>query len=173
MAELARLRREGVRVGLTLSGPRQAEVLWRALEIEVDGESIFDTVQATWNLLERSAEPALRAASERGMGVIVKEALANGRLTARNHDADFGSKLELLTSIGRPFGAPPDAVAIAAALAHEWADVVLSGAAAVEHLESNLQALDLPWNDEMAAELGSLAEDTEGYWSRRARLPWN
>ena len=32
------------------------------LEIEVDGVPLFDTVQATWNLLERSAGPALAQA---------------------------------------------------------------------------------------------------------------
>jgi aryl-alcohol dehydrogenase-like predicted oxidoreductase len=41
----------------------------------------FDTVQATWNLLERSAGPVLAEAHAAGLGVIVKEALANGRLT--------------------------------------------------------------------------------------------
>jgi aryl-alcohol dehydrogenase-like predicted oxidoreductase len=50
----------------------------RAIEI-----GIFDTVQATWNLLERSAGPILAEAHEAGLGVMVKEALANGRLTAR------------------------------------------------------------------------------------------
>ena len=40
-------------------------------------------VQATWNLLEPSAGPALAAAHEAGLGVIIKEAVANGRLTDR------------------------------------------------------------------------------------------
>ena len=80
--ELARLREEGVRVGFTATGPRQAATIERALEV-----GGFDAVQATWNLHERSATAALAAAHEAGLGVIVKEALANGRLTARG-DAD-------------------------------------------------------------------------------------
>ena len=47
----------------------------------------FDSVQATWNLLERSAEGALRQAHEAGLGVIIKEALANGRLGPRGGNA--------------------------------------------------------------------------------------
>ena len=43
-------------------------------------------MQATWNLLEPSAGPALAEARAAGMGVIIKEALANGRLTSRNTD---------------------------------------------------------------------------------------
>ena len=80
--ELARLRAAGVCVGLTATGPRQADTIERALEV-----GGFDAVQATWNLHERSATAALAAAHDAGLGVIVKEALANGRLTARG-DAD-------------------------------------------------------------------------------------
>ena len=80
---LARARASGLRIGLTVSGPQQAETIWRALDVRRDGVRVFDTVQATWNLLERAAEQALRAAHDAGLGVIVKEALANGRLASR------------------------------------------------------------------------------------------
>ncbi len=40
-------------------------------------------MQATWNLHERSVEPALAAAAAAGLTVYVKEALANGRLAGR------------------------------------------------------------------------------------------
>src|SRR5262249_44294119 len=49
--ELGRLRDGGLRVGLSLSGPRQAETLRRALDVEVGGRPLFGCVQATWNLL--------------------------------------------------------------------------------------------------------------------------
>src|SRR5919204_1292781 len=83
--ELARLRETGLAIGLTVTGPTQRETIERALEV-----GIFDTAQATWNLLERSASPALAAAHAAGLGVIVKEAHANGRLTARGGEADDG-----------------------------------------------------------------------------------
>ena len=76
--ELRRLRDAGVRVGLTVSGTSQGETIERALEL-----GLFDAVQATWNLFERSAEPALAAAAAAGLTVYVKEALANGRLAGR------------------------------------------------------------------------------------------
>src|SRR5262249_59983081 len=89
LGELARLKVDGVRVGLSLSGPRQGETLRRALAVAVDGVRLFDCVQATWNLLERSAGPALAEARAAGVGVVIKEALANGRLTARNEDPAY------------------------------------------------------------------------------------
>jgi len=108
LAELAALRRSGVAVDVTVTGPRQAETIDLALEV-----GIFDTVQATWNLLERSAAPALRRAHDAGLGVIVKEVLANGRLT--NHGAE-----PALLTYAHDRDLPPDAVAIAAAISQPW-----------------------------------------------------
>ena len=59
--ELARLRDDGVRIGLTATGPRQAATIERAL-VAIGG---FDAVQATWNLHERSAGDALAARARR------------------------------------------------------------------------------------------------------------
>ena len=160
--ELARLREEGVRVGFTATGPRQAATIERALEV-----GGFDAVQATWNLHERSATAALAAAHEAGLGVIVKEALANGRLTARG-DADGR-----LTAAARERGTTPDALALAAVLAQPWVDVVLSGAATVETLRSNLAALEVTWDADVDERLAALAEPADAYWDRRAGLPWN
>ena len=146
--ELDALRAGGIRVGLTVTGADQAATIERALE-----RGGFHTVQATWNLHERSAEAALERAHEAGLVVLVKEALANGRLAAR--------------------GAGQDAVALAAALARPWADVVLSGAATVAQLESNLAARELAWDDELEERLAGLVEEPAAYWATRAELPWN
>jgi aryl-alcohol dehydrogenase-like predicted oxidoreductase len=161
LEELARLREEGLAVGLTVTGPRQAETIERALEV-----GGFDAVQATWNLLERSAGRAFAAARAAGVGVIVKEALANGRLTARGD-------VPRLTELAFERGTTPDALALAAVLAQPWGDVVLSGAASVEALESNLAALDLEYDEEVDRELAGLVEEPLGYWEARAALPWN
>jgi aryl-alcohol dehydrogenase-like predicted oxidoreductase len=96
------------------------------------------------------------------MGVIVKEALANGRLTGRGD-------VPRLAEEARRRGTTADALALAAALAKPWANVVLSGAATVEQLESNVAALELRYK----GGLEDLAEEREAYWSRRSGLPWN
>ena len=173
LAELAALKRGGVRIGLSISGPQQALVIERALAVRVDGERLFDAVQATWNLLEPSAGPALAAAHDAGMGVIVKEALANGRLTDRNQDADFAAQRALLAHEAERLGATVDALALAAVLAQPWADVVLSGATTVAQLQANLRALETPWDAEATEALSALAEPAEAYWRRRSALPWN
>jgi aryl-alcohol dehydrogenase-like predicted oxidoreductase len=160
--ELARLRDEGVFIGFTTTGPRQADTIERALEV-----GGFDTVQATWNLHDRSAGAALAAAHDAGLGVIVKEALANGRLTARE-DPDGA-----LAAAARERGTTADALALAGVLAQRWVDVALSGAATVATLRSNLGALDVTWDAELDERLAALAEPADVYWERRSRLPWN
>ncbi|WP_461026507.1 aldo/keto reductase, partial [Streptomyces sparsus] len=77
---LARLAERGVTVGFSTSGPEQADTIRAALGVEVAGRPLFQVVQSTYNLLEPSAGPALAEAHEAGLSVIVKEALANGRL---------------------------------------------------------------------------------------------
>jgi aryl-alcohol dehydrogenase-like predicted oxidoreductase len=161
--ELARLRDEGVFIGFTATGADQADTIERALQV-----GGFDAVQATWNLHDRSAGDALAAANGAGLGVIVKEALANGRLTARG-DADAGP----LAAAARERGTTPDALALAAVLAQPWADVALSGAATVETLRSNLAALDVHWDAGLDERLAELAEPPGAYWERRSHLPWN
>jgi aryl-alcohol dehydrogenase-like predicted oxidoreductase len=161
LEELARLKASGLSVGLTVTGPDQAETIARALEV-----GGFDAVQATWNLLERSAGPALAAAHAGGVGVIVKEAVANGHLTSR------GAAPELIDAASAA-GTSPDALALAAVLAQPWADVVLSGAATKAELESNLAALALDPDPDLLARLAARQEAPEGYWERRAGLAWN
>jgi aryl-alcohol dehydrogenase-like predicted oxidoreductase len=62
-------------------------------------------------------------------------------------------------------------VALAAALAQPWVDVVLSGATTVEQLRSNLAAVSVGSVDAGAFE--GLVEDPETYWEKRSTLPWN
>jgi aryl-alcohol dehydrogenase-like predicted oxidoreductase len=156
--ELAHMRETGLEIGLTVTGPRQRETIERALEV-----GGFDTVQATWNLLERSATPALEAAHSAGLGVIVKEALANGRLTGRG---DVPS----LRDLAERLGVTPDVLALGSVLSQPWADVVLSGAATVAQLRSNFAALELDLDRGLEAQL---AEDPDRYWTERAALSWN
>jgi aryl-alcohol dehydrogenase-like predicted oxidoreductase len=171
--ELARLKESGILIGLSISGPRQAEVLKHALDVNVSGVHLFDCVQATWNLLERSAGPALTSAWQAGMGVIVKEALANGRLTERNTEPAFTGKLALLEGEAQRLGTTVDGLALAGVLAQPWVDVVLSGAARVDHLLSNLKALEVSLDAEAASHLQALVEPAEEYWTTRSDLEWN
>ena len=149
LAELNTMRAGGLTIGLSVSGSRQAEVIRRALAVRVDGVNPFQSVQATWNLLEPTAGPALAEAHDAGWGVIIKEALANGRLASQ------------------------DRIAIAAALANPWVDVVLSGAVTVEQVRSNVMAATLQLAPDQLSELAKMAEPPDRYWNERGQLAWS
>jgi len=173
LAELARYRAGGLTIGLSVSGSRQAETLYRAMEIEADGRPLFQSVQATWNMLETSAGSALDAAHRQGMGVIIKEALANGRLTSKNDDPDFSQQIYMLEDTAAELGTTVDAMALAAVLAQPWVDIVLSGATTSEQLLSNASALAVKWNDGLSRRFARLAMRPEDYWASRSALSWN
>jgi aryl-alcohol dehydrogenase-like predicted oxidoreductase len=167
-AELERLRARGLFLGITSTGPRQTETIRHAVQVRFDSGPLFSSIQATWNALERSAEEALREAHDAGFTVIVKEALANGRLTARGAEGTAGP----LRMVANRIGAPPDAVALAFVLRQPWADVVLLGAATPAQLESNLVALGIQFSGEDVELLDGLRAPAEEYWAQRSRLPW-
>lgn len=166
LAALGDLAGDGVVVGLSTSGPAQAEVVRRAVALSKAGDAPFRTVQATWNLLEPSAGPALQEAAAAGWGVMVKEGVANGRLTER------GDAPPELRRLAHRLGVGLDALALAAALAQPFTSVVLSGAGTEEQLADNLRALQVDLSDaDLATALGH-TEDPAAYWAHRSDLPW-
>ena len=161
---LAALAADGVAVGFSTSGPEQSAVIRAALKISVDGVPLFRSVQATWNVLEPSTGPALAEAHDAGCLVIVKEAMANGRLAAPDGP---------LATMAAELGSTPDAVALAAVLRQPWARIVLSGAATTAQLTANLSAGSLTLTDEQTRRLATLAETPAAYWRTRSDLPWS
>jgi aryl-alcohol dehydrogenase-like predicted oxidoreductase len=167
LAALARLRADGVLIGLTTSGPGQADTLRRALRASVDGQQPFSVAQVTWNLLEPSVAPAAAEAAAAGWTILIKEAMANGRL-APSGAPGRRAALATLAALATARNVTTDAIALGAALANPWAGVVLSGAVTPRQLHDNLAALavgDLPDLD--------IAEPPGVYWATRAARPWS
>ena len=173
ISALVELRDSGLRIGFTVSGAAQPEIIRRAIEVRRGGRRVFDSAQATWNLLERAAGPALREAHDAGLTVIVKETLANGRLTERNTAPEFRDRLELLRREAARLDTTVDALALAAVLAEPWTSIALIGATTVEQLQSNLRAASVRWETETAERLRVLEMASDAYWRERSGLPWN
>ena len=160
---LTELRNAGLTVGLSTSGPQQAAAIRKAMAIERDGSLLFGTVQSTWNLLEPSAGSALADAHAAGLGVLIKESVANGRLTAR----EPATSSRLVNAVP---GFSADAIAVAAVLAQPWVDGVIIGASTKEQRHSNLRAVEI--DADQVRDLPGFAENPDEYWARRSRLAW-
>jgi aryl-alcohol dehydrogenase-like predicted oxidoreductase len=168
------IKRGGTDIGLTLSGLTQADVLKKALEVRDGDELLFTSVQITWNILEQSSTETILAAKEAGMGVIVKEVMANGRLSPRNaNNPAFEEQYAILLEEATKYHVTVDSLALAYVLRQDWVDIALTGAATKRHLTSNLRALDMELTDETLARLNELIEDPIQYWEIRGRLEWN
>ena len=172
---IARLRERGIRAGLSVSGAGQDVAIRRALDVRRDGVRVFDSVQATWNLLERGAESALEDAHAAGMKVVVKESLANGRLTDGNRDDDkvLAPLVARIRAMAENRGTTIETLALAAACARPWADVVLTGAATVGQIRSNVAALEIAYDAELEEQIRSVSVDSTEYWRARSSFRWN
>ena len=172
---IARLREKGITAGLSVSGAGQDIAIRRALHVRRDGERVFDSVQATWNLFERGAEPALQEAHDAGMKVVVKESLANGRLTHENRSDDpvFSPLIARIRVLAEDRGTTIEMLALAAALARPWADVVLTGAATVGQIRTSIAALEIVWEADLEEQAAPMFIASDAYWRARSSFGWN
>jgi len=168
----ARRRHRFRALGLTLTGAGARATLERALALRVDGVRVFDVVQATCNVLEPSLAGALVAARATGVGVIVKEVHANGRLTPANHRPEDAALRAELAALAASSGLAVDQLAIAYVRALGVAGVVLSGAATPAQLGSHVAAASAALDPATLSSLRRLAEDPQTYWRTRSSLPW-
>ena len=152
--------------------PTRPRAVRRALAVRVGGQPLFTSIQSTWNLLETSAADALAEAHAAGAHVIVKEAVANGRLTSRADVEDTDDAVKRAAALAADLGVGLDQLAIAAALAQPWADRVLvrcgDGRAVGEQRRRGRRAA----HRRSPGELATLAEPPADYWARRSQRPW-
>jgi len=165
------------KIGLSVSGPNQDEILREAMKITVsdggDECQLFDSVQCTYNVLEQRPSTALMEAHEAGLDIIIKEGLANGRALQHPKIIQIAEQMDNCT---------PDQIALACILAQPFQPRVLSGAVTPEQFVSNAAALDLAdkMKVEGSKENGMMKEVMEGcvmeseeYWKERSALAWN
>ncbi len=170
LEKLEAIRAEGFVIGLSLSGLQQAAVLEKALKIKIGEEPLFGSVQATYNILETSVGAALAKAHDQGVGVIIKEVVANGRLTNRNERAPYYGKLR---GLAEKYEVGTDAVATAFVLSKPFTTIALSGAATANQMRANVQAMGLSLENEDLKALEALTMAPESYWAERTGMSWN
>jgi aryl-alcohol dehydrogenase-like predicted oxidoreductase len=120
------------------------------------------------------------------MKVVVKESLANGRLTgeagsgkreegkANRNDVDFfSSSVARIRELAESRGTTIEMLALAAALARPWADVVLTGAATVGQIQSSVAAREIAYDPGLEEQLHSVPVSSIEYWRARSAFRWN
>lgn len=165
---LFQLKKEfGLQIGITTSGANQSKILNIAKNIAVNNQLLFDSYQVTYNIFEQSTFNTLQRLKALGKTIIIKEALANGRVFTSNNSK---KPLELLA---KTYNVGSDAIALRFVIDTLHPNMVLSGASSSNHLAQNLKALDFKLPSEDLELLKSLKVNSTDYWNERNSLAWN
>lgn len=172
--ELFRIKKKtGIKIGLSVSGSEQNSIIESAAEKKVEGEVLFDSFQVTYNILESSTHQTLKKVMEQGRTVIVKEALANGRLFRHKNYPHYGGLYNALESIGQHHKVGVDAIALRYVMDYLGPTLVLSGASSSTQLDENLKVNQFKLNRNEIEILSEFSVDVESYWNERKQLVWN
>ena len=164
---------QNIRIGLTTSGHNQNEVIRKALEIESNGVLLFDVFQMTYNILDQSILSVINELKTLKNRIVIKEAMANGRVFRNERFPHYAAMYDLLESIAIKYDVEVDAIALRFCMDSIFPFKVLSGAATSDQLAQNFQANNFVLSEEEINNLKSFRCDPREYWSERKQLPWN
>lgn len=174
LSRLAELKDEyRIKIGLTVSGSKQNETLLKALDIDVDGKPLFDVCQVTYNVYEQSINDIIGKIKNANIFVVVKEALANGRVFGNKKYPHYLPHYTLLYELAEKYNTGVDAVAIRYCMDSIKPNVVLSGAYNEDTLKQNMEAYDFTLAPEESEEIRAKSIQPAFYWNERMQLTYN
>ena len=166
--ELHRLKKEfKITIGLSTSGANQKDIIEKSLDIKLGDDSLFDSFQVTYNILEQSAFPILEKLRASNKTIIIKEALANGRVFLKD------AQSELLNLLAEKYKVGVDAIALRFVIDTLNPTYVLSGASSTDQLKENYKALDFKLTVNEIEDLKKLKKSPSNYWDERNKLTWH
>ena len=163
----------GLRIGMSSTGSNQEEVLKAAMDIEFEGKPLFDVYQVTYNLLDQSLGNIAKQLTAQEKRVVVKEALANGRVFSNPNFPHYAQLYTFLEKLANKYDVDIDAIAIRFVLDSINPFMVLSGASQVNHITDNLKANTFQLTSEELVELKRFSVMPDVYWKERKALGWN
>lgn len=165
--------RTGLKMGISASGERQSEIVEYAAQIKIENEPLFESFQVTYNLLETNSHSVLQSLIKEGKLIIVKEALANGRIFKNDAYRHYKSLYAELQSLSEKYQVSVDAIALRFIMDHLQPGVVLSGAANTKQLSENMKALNFKLDNKELISLKQHTVNSDVYWNERKNLKWN
>ncbi len=171
LAELKSL--VGLIIGITTTGTNQVDVIKKALEVEVEGIVLFDAFQVTYNVLDQELAEIANALITENKRIIVKEAMANGRLLPNANYPHYNDMYKTLQTLAKKYQVGIDAIALRFCIDSINPFMVLSGAASEKHVAENLGAERFRLEKEELVELKGFKLSPQDYWAERRQLKWN
>jgi aryl-alcohol dehydrogenase-like predicted oxidoreductase len=174
LAQLAFFKKtDHLKIGLTTTGTNQVEVLKKALEILVDGEPIFDLFQVTYNFLDQSLKEVLAELIRQNKTIVIKEALANGRVFRSPRYPLYEEMYSVLDNLSKKHNVGIDAISLKYCEQTITNSIILSGASSTKQLKENLKMNSFSLSIDDIEILSSFKTDPKFYWEERKKLQWN
>ncbi len=163
----------GLLMGISTTGANQVAVIKKALDVEVDGIPLFDVFQVTYNILDQSLATVAKELAVQKKRLIIKEALANGRIFPNDQFPHYAHLYTNLTTLAKKYNVGIDAIALRFCMDSIAPYQVLSGAANEVHISQNSKATQFELDDRDLTALKEMAITPQSYWAERKLLAWN
>ena len=174
LEQLAFLKKEhNLKIGLTTTGTNQVEVIKKALDVFVDDEQLFDLFQVTYNFLDQSLKEVSDELINQKKSIVIKEALANGRIFKNENYLHYNKMYATLESLSKKYNVGVDAISLKYCEQTITNSIVLSGASNSEQLKENLKLNTFTLSKDEIELLNSFKIKPEFYWKERKELQWN
>ena len=162
-----------LKIGLTTTGTNQLEVIKKAGTISVDGASLFDIFQVTYNFLDQSLQEISNELILQNKQIVIKEALANGRVFKNENYQHYNEMYAVLESMSKKHKVGVDAISLKYCEQTIPNSIVLSVASDTNQLKENLRLNDFRLSNEDIKNLNSFKTSPKLYWEERKKLEWN
>lgn len=165
--------KHNLRMGITTTGANQVEVLKKALDVEIQATQLFDVFQVTYNLFDQSLATIVKQNFPQDKRLVIKEALANGRVFPNDKYPHYTKVYNTLHSLADKYNVGIDAIALRFCIDSLNPFKVLSGASTQNQLSENLKTNLFQLTSQEIATLKNLSITPTQYWKERKQLTWN
>jgi len=167
--ELEIIKKNGLEIGISTSGPEQKKIIEKLLKIN-EKLKLFSFLQSTVNIFEQSCIPILKEAHNQKINIIAKEVFSNGLLTNANKDY-HQEQLQNLQNIAKEINLTLEQLSYLWVYQLPFIKIILTGASTISQLQENLNCLKKL--NTTIPNLDNLNLSVEDYWSTRKSLSWN
>jgi aryl-alcohol dehydrogenase-like predicted oxidoreductase len=169
LKELEGIKKNGIEIGISTSGPDQKKSIEKLLKVN-EKINLFSFVQSTINIFEQSCISVLKEASEKKINVIAKEVFSNGQLTLANKKI-HQKEIQELNILANDMHLSLEDLSFLWVYQFPFVKIVLTGASTIPQLRENIKTLEKSKTN--IPDLKRFQIDTSEYWSVRKLLNWN
>lgn len=167
--ELEAIKKGGIDIGISTSGPEQKKTIENLIKVNEKLE-LFSFLQSTINIFDQSCISILNEAANQKINIIAKEVFSNGMLTNVNKKYHI-KEIENLKNTAKELELSLEELSFLWVYQQPYIKIVLTGASTIPQIKENLKSLNKVKT--IIPELTKFAIPVKEYWAIRKTLSWN